>query len=95
MLAVQIVMLAPMAPHFASTLWAGFVSAPGRINVNWDQISWDNNVMNQKWPQVDNNYVLNLYCVVCNNKTNYFFKILCRVSCSNILLAIACCIKSY
>lgn len=72
LLAVQIVMLAPMAPHFASTLWSGFVSAPGRINLNWDQISWDDNVMNQKWPQVDNDFVFNLYCVVCNNENKFF-----------------------
>lgn len=58
-------MLAPMAPHFASALWSGFVSAPGRLNQNWDQISWEGDVMSQKWPQVDNDYVLNLFCVVC------------------------------
>jgi len=64
LLATQIIMLAPMAPHFASTLWSGFVSAPGRINQNWEQICWENDVIDQKWPQVDSDYVLNLYCVV-------------------------------
>lgn len=58
-------MLAPMAPHFASALWSGFLSAPGRLNQNWEQISWEDDVMNQKWPQVDSDYVLNLFCVVC------------------------------
>lgn len=58
-------MLAPMAPHFASALWSGFVSAPGRINKNWEQINWEDDVINQKWPQVDNDYTLKLYCLVC------------------------------
>lgn len=65
LLAVQIIMLAPMAPHFASALWSGFISAPGRINHNWEQISWENDVINQKWPEVDSDYNLNLYCMVC------------------------------
>lgn len=64
LLAVQIIMLAPMAPHFASALWSGFVSAPGRINTNWEQINWENDVISQKWPQVDSDYILNFYCVV-------------------------------
>lgn len=58
-------MLAPMAPHFASALWSGFVSAPGRINQSWEQISWEDDVMKQKWPQVDEDYIFSLYCVVC------------------------------
>lgn len=58
-------MLAPIAPHFASALWSGFVSVPGHINKNWEQISWNDEVINQKWPQLDSDYVLNLYCVVC------------------------------
>uniref|UniRef100_A0A2S2PG17 leucine--tRNA ligase n=1 Tax=Schizaphis graminum TaxID=13262 RepID=A0A2S2PG17_SCHGA len=66
LLAVQIIMLTPMAPHFASALWSGFVSAPGRINHKWEQINWENDVINQKWPQVDSDYILNLYCVVNN-----------------------------
>lgn len=65
LLAAQILMLTPMAPHFASTLWSGFVSTPGRINQNWEQINWEENAINQKWPQVDNNYNLSLYCLVC------------------------------
>lgn len=56
-----------MAPHFASALWSGFVSAPGRIDQNWEQICWENDVINQKWPQVDDYYLLNLYCVVCTH----------------------------
>ncbi|XP_025411846.1 probable leucine--tRNA ligase, mitochondrial isoform X2 [Sipha flava] len=66
LLAVQIIMIAPMAPHFASALWSGFVSAPGRINENWDQINWNDDVINQKWPQVDCDYTLKLYCLVNN-----------------------------
>jgi len=64
LLAVQIIMLTPMAPHYASALWSGFVSAPGRINHKWEQINWENDVIDQKWPQVDDDCILNLYCVV-------------------------------
>ncbi|XP_050535082.1 leucine--tRNA ligase, mitochondrial [Daktulosphaira vitifoliae] len=66
LLAVQIIMLAPMAPHFASALWSGFVTAPGRINTNWTQIKWEEDVIVQSWPEVDDNYELNLYCLVNN-----------------------------
>jgi len=59
-------MLAPMAPHFASALWNGFISAPGHINQNWE-----NDVINQKWPKVDNDYILSLYCVVCIYNNNF------------------------
>lgn len=54
-----------MAPHFASALWSGFVSTPGRINENWEQINWKDDVINQKWPQVDSDYTLKLFCLVC------------------------------
>ncbi|XP_044738626.1 probable leucine--tRNA ligase, mitochondrial, partial [Chrysoperla carnea] len=57
-LAAQIIMLAPMAPHFASELWAGFISAPNKIN-NTD-ILWNKNVLEQLWPEVDSNYKCNL-----------------------------------
>lgn len=57
-------MLAPMAPHFASALWNGFVSTPGRINQNWEQISWEDDAVNQKWPEVDIDYSFSLYCMV-------------------------------
>ena len=63
-LACQIIMLAPMAPHFASELWSGFVSAPHRLNVSTDEINWNSNVLEQPWPCVDMNYNLELVCMV-------------------------------
>ncbi|XP_050440263.1 leucine--tRNA ligase, mitochondrial [Adelges cooleyi] len=74
LLAVQIIMLAPLAPHFASALWSGFITAPGRINSNWEQIKWDEDVVNQSWPQVDDNFELKFYCLV-NNAVKCVLKI--------------------
>lgn len=62
-LAVQIIMLYPMAPFFAAELWSGFVSAPGRLN-NSDEILWDKSVSCQKWPEADFKYNLDLVCQV-------------------------------
>ncbi|VVC31618.1 Hypothetical protein CINCED_3A018979 [Cinara cedri] len=64
LLAVQIIMLAPIAPHFASALWSGFVSATGRLNQDYENISWEDDVINQKWPEVDIDYIFSLYCLV-------------------------------
>ncbi|PSN46354.1 putative leucine--tRNA ligase, partial [Blattella germanica] len=63
-LACQIIMLAPMAPHFASELWSGFVSAPHRLNAASKEIMWDSDVLEQSWPEVDLNYNLELVCVI-------------------------------
>ena len=63
-LACQIIMLAPMAPHFASELWSGFVSAPHRLNTSTDEIDWNSKVLEQSWPNVDMNYALDLICMV-------------------------------
>nr|CAD7260236.1 unnamed protein product [Timema shepardi] len=54
-LAAQIILLAPMAPHFASELWSGYVSAPHRLDTS-GEILWDKGVLEQAWPQVDSNY---------------------------------------
>ncbi|XP_050294862.1 leucine--tRNA ligase, mitochondrial [Anthonomus grandis grandis] len=62
-LAAQIILLAPLAPHFASELWSGFTSAPNRIN-NTEEIRWDKNVLEQKWPETDMDYELDLVCKV-------------------------------
>ncbi|KAF5300682.1 hypothetical protein FQA39_LY11044, partial [Lamprigera yunnana] len=56
-LAALLIVLAPIAPHFASELWSGFVSAPNRLNA---EINWEKNVFEQKWPDVDQNYNLDL-----------------------------------
>jgi leucyl-tRNA synthetase len=60
-LALQIIMLAPLAPHFASELWAGFCSAPHRIS---EDILWDADVLEQRWPEVDPDYHVKVYLIV-------------------------------
>lgn len=62
--AYQIIMLAPLAPHFASELWSGLVSAEGRVDCESNAIDWDKNVLEQNWPIVDANYELSLLCKV-------------------------------
>jgi leucyl-tRNA synthetase len=52
-----------MAPHFASELWSGFVSAPDRLNHS-GEIAWDKSVFEQKWPTIDSVYNLDLVCKV-------------------------------
>lgn len=59
-----------MAPHFASELWSGFVSAPHRLNTD-GEIQWDKTVLEQKWPIVDNDYQLDLVCQVNINVFRY------------------------
>ncbi|XP_044270469.1 probable leucine--tRNA ligase, mitochondrial [Tribolium madens] len=71
-LAAQIILLAPMAPHFASELWSGFVSAPDRLNQS-GEIDWEKPVLEQRWPTLDDRYNLDLVCKVngvevCNVK---------------------------
>lgn len=56
-------MLAPIAPHFASELWSGFLSAPNRLN-NTNEIKWDKSVLEQNWPDIDYDYNLDLVCQV-------------------------------
>lgn len=59
-LAAQVILLAPMAPHFASELWSGFTSAPNRLDKS-GEIAWDKPVLEQKWPETDMNYDLDLH----------------------------------
>lgn len=59
-LATQIIMLAPMAPHFASELWRKFTSVPNRTNKQISDIKWDCDVLEQTWPDVDKEYKLDL-----------------------------------
>ena len=47
-----IIMLAPIMPHFAATLWFGFTSASGRLITECKEIDWNANVLKQKWPVV-------------------------------------------
>ncbi|XP_055635070.1 leucine--tRNA ligase, mitochondrial isoform X2 [Toxorhynchites rutilus septentrionalis] len=58
--AAQIIMLAPIAPHFASELWEQFVTLPHRLNPNSDEIQWDRGLFEQNWPVIDDDYALDL-----------------------------------
>ncbi|KAL1517464.1 hypothetical protein ABEB36_001227 [Hypothenemus hampei] len=66
-LATQIILLAPMAPHFASELWSGFQSASNRLN-NSGEIDWDKGVLEQNWPETDMDYELDLVCQINGNE---------------------------
>ncbi|KXJ76256.1 hypothetical protein RP20_CCG010031 [Aedes albopictus] len=59
-IAAQIIMLAPMAPHFASELWEQFRALPHRLNCSSEEIQWDRGVFEQSWPVVDEDYPLDL-----------------------------------
>ncbi|KAG6457737.1 hypothetical protein O3G_MSEX010454 [Manduca sexta] len=63
-LAALIIMLSPVTPHFCLELWAGFLSAPNRISENTHLINWQENVLHQQWPIVDNHYELSVLCKV-------------------------------
>lgn len=65
-LATQIIMLSPMAPHFASELWARFLSAKSRVNEKSEHINWHGDVFSQKWPTVDDYHEVEL-TVKANN----------------------------
>ncbi|XP_017888078.1 probable leucine--tRNA ligase, mitochondrial isoform X2 [Ceratina calcarata] len=58
-LAVQIIMLAPFAPHFASELWSAFCAAKHHL-ISEDEVDLDTDVMEQKWPEIDKNYNMTL-----------------------------------
>uniref|UniRef100_T1IZ92 leucine--tRNA ligase n=1 Tax=Strigamia maritima TaxID=126957 RepID=T1IZ92_STRMM len=51
---VLIVILAPLAPHFASELWTGFKASPNLI------AKLDGDVWDQPWPQMDSHYLMDL-----------------------------------
>ncbi|KYQ56523.1 putative leucyl-tRNA synthetase, mitochondrial [Trachymyrmex zeteki] len=61
-LAVQITMLAPFAPHFASELWAIFCSAKYHLIDN-TEVDLNKPIFEQKWPDIDMDYnlVMNVY----------------------------------
>lgn len=64
-LAAQMIMLAPMAPHFSSELWSKFVATPNRKNNDLnDEIRWDFDVLEQNWPEIDLEYKLDLQLMV-------------------------------
>lgn len=58
--ASQIIMLAPMAPHFASEMWSKFIATPNRLNDECEDIQWTEEVLKQNWPTIDMEYKLDL-----------------------------------
>lgn len=56
-LAALLLMLAPLAPHFAAELWAGFTDAARFRDVDYQL---DRPLMEQLWPQVDPDFNLDL-----------------------------------
>lgn len=48
-------MLAPVAPHFASELWAAFCSVKHHL-INENEVKLDKDVMEQDWPEIDMEY---------------------------------------
>ncbi|XP_055690278.1 leucine--tRNA ligase, mitochondrial [Lutzomyia longipalpis] len=55
-LAAQIAMLAPIAPHFASELWVRFAAVAQKDEF----VNLTDDVLQQKWPEVDQEYELGL-----------------------------------
>uniref|UniRef100_A0A182XVX8 leucine--tRNA ligase n=1 Tax=Anopheles stephensi TaxID=30069 RepID=A0A182XVX8_ANOST len=61
-LAAQIIMLAPMAPHFAAELWEQLATAPNRAarEDTSGELRWDGTVFDQRWPEIDDEFPLDL-----------------------------------
>ena len=78
-LAVQVIMLAPMAPHFASELWVGMQTTPGRIQKVKGEIDWSKPVLYQQWPVIDDSYLLTFDCAVSIFIYIFFFSLQCRI----------------
>lgn len=57
-LAAQLIMLAPLAPHFASECWYRLASAAKKADETPFGIDWTKDVLEQKWPEVDLDYNL-------------------------------------
>ncbi|XP_076751615.1 leucine--tRNA ligase, mitochondrial-like [Xylocopa sonorina] len=58
-LAVQIIMLTPFAPHFASELWAAFSMAK-HLFISEYEVKLDKDVTEQTWPEIDMDYKMTL-----------------------------------
>ncbi|XP_066959715.1 probable leucine--tRNA ligase, mitochondrial [Macrobrachium rosenbergii] len=63
-LAAQIIMLSPITPHLASELWAGFCSVASS-----SLIKKDVPLLEQSWPEVDQEYKLPMRCMMLPSKT--------------------------
>uniref|UniRef100_UPI00358F09DE probable leucine--tRNA ligase, mitochondrial n=1 Tax=Myxine glutinosa TaxID=7769 RepID=UPI00358F09DE len=47
------IMIAPLAPHFASELWAGLCSVKNKQSTCYD---WKSTILQQRWPVTDAYY---------------------------------------
>ncbi|XP_013789270.1 probable leucine--tRNA ligase, mitochondrial [Limulus polyphemus] len=65
-LATLIILLSPLAPHFASELWKDFREYASQDVGDYDL---DKNVLEQKWPEVDMSYCLDLVIKVGFQRT--------------------------
>lgn len=68
-LAAQLIMLAPLAPHFASECWYRLASAPKKADLSPIGIDWSKDVLEQKWPEVDMEYNLDFTIYVNGEET--------------------------
>lgn len=73
-LATQLIMLAPLAPHFASECWYRLASAPTKANTDRVGIDWTKDVLEQKWPEVDMDYNLD-YTIYVNGEETKVVKV--------------------
>lgn len=55
-LANLIIMLSPIAPHFASELWSKFLAVPNRCAADDTSIQWTKDVLEQSWPTVNKDF---------------------------------------
>lgn len=46
-------MISPIAPLFASECWSKFLSVPNRIDTDAIHVNWEKDVVEQRWPSVD------------------------------------------
>ena len=59
-----LIILAPIAPHMVSELWASFCTVDRKLCSEFD---WGKGVFHQSWPVMDPNYNMTLY-VKCNER---------------------------
>ncbi|XP_059473924.1 leucine--tRNA ligase, mitochondrial isoform X2 [Neocloeon triangulifer] len=70
-LALQLILIAPFAPHFASELWAVLALA---TSIKTNEFDWSKSVLEQRWPKLDAEYKLDLF-IYLNDKEVVTFKL--------------------
>jgi len=64
LLGTILLVLAPIAPHFMSELWAGLRTVPVK---HCQEFDWNSDLFQQKWPELDPTFNLPIK-VVCNKR---------------------------